>query len=549
MAKKPTTVQPKHTSLARATTKRMVAALLLGALFSFTSPPFNFTASVPLALTGLYALLAARPSTLRATLGIGWAFGFGANLVALRFVPQVITHFTELGYGVGLLALVLLAAAQAAPFAITAAMARQLHALGGPRSVAFAIGGLVGTYIPVVFPWTAAGGLAAWPICVQSAELWGERGVHAVVLLICALAVDALYALRTYRTIATAEAPPHLPARALLAPLAVCVIVLFGGALRMRNIEQASSSAPVARVGFLQTNFDAKERWNPAAAPALMAALTTQTGAAEAAGAAFTLWPESAYPYALAHATRTLPMGTLNPFASGIHKPIITGVVLMRGRGDSTNSVATFEESGAISAPSDKQYLVPFGEHIPLAETFPELRRIFARGAGIVPGERTVFQVVGPVRATVLNCFEDTRTDASYALGQEIATAGSAHLFPNLLLSASNDAWFAGTHEPMLHARLAVLRAVEHRRDLVRAVNGGDAGVVLATGRVALLTTAQRGSLESGVYVENVHLYDEPTVFARFGDMPLALAALAYVLALSIRKQRNFAHTREQPQM
>jgi apolipoprotein N-acyltransferase len=64
-------------------------------------------------------------------------------------------------------------------------------------------------------------------------------------------------------------------------------------------------------------------------------------------------------------------------------------------------------------------------------------------------------------------------------VGRRIALS----LRPNLLVNVTNDAWFTGTAEPELHARLAVMRAIELRLDLVRAVNRGVASWVDATGR------------------------------------------------------------------
>ena len=83
--------------------------------------------------------------------------------------------------------------------------------------------------------------------------------------------------------------------------------------------------------------------------------------------------------------------------------------------------------------------------------------------------------VAGPIRAAVLNCYEDTLP----AAGREAMERS-----PNLLVNVTNDAWFAGSAEGELHLRLAVLRAIETRRDLVRAVNQGPTTFVDAAGRV-----------------------------------------------------------------
>ena len=44
---------------------------------------------------------------------------------------------------------------------------------------------------------------------------------------------------------------------------------------------------------------------------------------------------------------------------------------------------------------------------------------------------------------------------------------------PHLLVTLANDAWFGDSQEPWLHLSLARLRAIEHRRFLVRSTNSG----------------------------------------------------------------------------
>jgi hypothetical protein len=46
---------------------------------------------------------------------------------------------------------------------------------------------------------------------------------------------------------------------------------------------------------------------------------------------------------------------------------------------------------------------------------------------------------------------------------------------PHPIVTLANDAWFGDSHEPWLHLALARLRALEHRRFVVRATNSGEA--------------------------------------------------------------------------
>jgi apolipoprotein N-acyltransferase len=180
---------------------------------------------------------------------------------------------------------------------------------------------------------------------------------------------------------------------------------------------------------------------------------------------------------------------------------------------------------GSISEPYAKVHLLWFGETVPLADVFPSIRRVFARGLGIVPGEKQVLMTVarreGPaMRLSVLNCFEDTLPAVTREPLRGLEPP------PNLLVNVTNDAWFFGSQESELHLRLAVLRAIEARRDLVRSVNRGVTSWIDAAGRVRLRYDAP---LPAAPLVEPA-LLDVTAPYTVLGDLP-ALLAIAALLA------------------
>jgi apolipoprotein N-acyltransferase len=440
----------------------LVASAGAGVLFAACSPPIDFVPGVFLGLALFAVTLADAPGT---GFSRGWLFGLGANLVALRFVPGVIARFTSLPLPAQWLALVLLAGAQAIPWGLGAIAARTLT-----------------------------------PALLQIADVVGERGVSLVVALIAGLLADA---------VVRRAKPPLAVAGAL--------VVLLGGygLVRMRGIDAARARAPHARVALVQPGFDASDRWEASRAAMMIERLTQLTKSAEARGAELVVWPESAYPYTLPHAARRSPSGPRAVLQPGVTVPVLTGAYL---QGGPYNSAVLATPDGALSRPYDKRHLLWFGETVPLADSFPWLRRVFARGTGLVPGHESVVFGAGPVRAAVLNCYEDTLPVA----GRE-AMEGR----PNLLVNVTNDAWFAGSAEGELHLRLAVLRAIETRRDLVRAVNRGPTSFVDAAGRVV----SRYDDGIPGTLPSRPALLDGPiTLYARFGDAPLVLLAAAAVL-------------------
>ncbi len=496
-------------------------ALASGLLFALAAPPVNAIAALWVGMAGLaYALGFERPGRLSGGLR-GLAFGFGANVVAFRFVAVTIERFTELPAAAAWLAVVLLSLAQGLAWAACGVLHDRLATRGVPRWAAFALGVYAATFVPQVFPWGPAGGATPWPSTVQLAEWIGERGVSALMALAAGLVAHALTAARLGR-------PRHEWLRLGVVGALLPFATAGYGVFRMARVATARAAFPTAKVALVQPAIAATERWDAERAPALLAQLTSLTRGAEARGADLTVWPEAAFPYPVAHGIRLSPIGREAILQDGVHGPVLAGLFMRAGHGESYNSAAIVTASGRMSESYDKRHLLWFGETVPLADRIPWIKRTFARGTGLSPGDKSVALASGPIRAAVLNCFEDTLPEATHE---------ASEARPNLLVNVTNDAWFAGTAESELHLRLAVLRAVELRRDMVRAVNLGVTSWVDATGRVrARYDIAPGGTL----LAEPALIEGAPTLYAQAGDAPwLLLVAGALLVHLSAERRRR----------
>ncbi len=488
-----------------------------GALLATAGPPTDLLPALWIGMAGLAWVLEEEPRwpafASRARVALtgarrGLAFGFAANLIALRFIPVTIARFTPLPWAVGLVALALLAAFEGLRWMVAAVACETLARARVPRPVAFAAGVYAGTFVPTMIPWTVAGGVSPWPAMLQLADVVGERGVAAIMALAAALLAAGARA-------ALDRATRRRAVACVAAAGAIAAAQAGHGVLRMAQVEGVRASATPERVALLQPNVAASTRWEEERAPAILEELTALTAHAQEAGAQLVVWPEAAYPYRLVHGTRRDPGGARAIVGSGVHVPVLTGLLLTGASdGAAFNSVLVAAPDGALSPSYDKRHLLCFGETVPLADRLPWLRHVFARGLGLAPGDTEVALDTGPVRAAVLVCYEDVLP----AAGREAASVA-----PDLLVNVTNDAWFTGTQESELHLRMSVLRSVELRRDMVRAVNGGVPSWVDAAGRVRA-----RGPSELPAIVEArpALLDGAPTFFARFGDAPWALLAL-----------------------
>jgi apolipoprotein N-acyltransferase len=509
----------------------LARAAVFGGVLALGSPPFDLYPALWLGMAGLAVCLSrppewplfASPSRVALTgARRGFAFGLAANLVALRFIPAVVGRFTPLPYAVGVVGLALLAAFEATRWLLAAVACETLVRARVPRPLAFAAGVYAGTFVPTMIPWTVAGGVSPWPQMVQLADIVGERGVAAIMALVAGLLAQAFLEL-------TRRAGWRRASSGGAVALAILAAQGSLGAWRMREVERARQVAPHIRVGLVQPSVEATTRWEDGREPWILDRLTGLAHAAETRGADLVVWPEGAFPYRLPHGSHRVVGPGRAILAPEMHAPIITGL-LMTGPpgGGAYNSAVVALPDGSLSDSYDKRHLLWFGETVPLADRIPWLRQVFARGMGLAPGSRSEALAVGAVRAGVLICYEDTLSDA----GRE---AGAAN--PNLLVNLTNDAWFYGSSESELHLRLSALRAVELRRDLVRAVNEGPTSWVDAAGRVR-----GRGSPDfPGALTADPALLEGATVFARFGDAPWALAILLLANVAVWRRARQRA--------
>ena len=180
------------------------------------------------------------------------------------------------------------------------------------------------------------------------------------------------------------------------------------------------------------------------------------------------------------------------------------------------NSVALLTPQGRLAGIYDMVHPVPFGETIPgrsilEAIGLGELARRFLP-IDVTPGSgHTPLAGIGtPI------CFESTFPGPSRSFVRNGAT---------LLVTVTNDAWFGRSSELPAHFACGVFRAVETRRTLVQAANGGISGVVGPRGRIALRCEGE------GVFEATVARRTDRSVYVRWGNAPLLWLCLGLGIA------------------
>lgn len=236
------------------------------------------------------------------------------------------------------------------------------------------------------------------------------------------------------------------------------------------------------------------------------------------------VWPETAIPAPLDGGRRMAvkSRGLRRRVQEVWRAPLLFGIPEPSGPDAFYNSAELYAVDGVPREPYRKRRLVPFGEYRPALFSF--LPRVID-GPRFVHGSGGAAFDVNGARVGVLICFEDV-----------FPTEGTARAAgADVLAVITNDAWF-GAAGIAQHFDIAILRAVETRRSVVRAANTGISALIDPRGRVL-----ERAPDGQSFAVGDVPLAYGTTAFARAPDaVPLAsLAGALLALGFAIARRRS----------
>jgi apolipoprotein N-acyltransferase len=515
--------------------RRVLLAMLAGAVGALALPPFNLLPALAVSLTIAVWLIDGASggtsrwslATLRAAAWTGWCFGFGYFVAGLWWLGSA--FLVEPDQFALLMPLGVLGLPAGLAFfpALGFVLARLLWSAGPARVFALTFG-LSATewlrgHVLTGFPWNDFGmALGTHLVFAQTASLIGLYGLTLVAVFVGA-------APATLATERAGSARWRLPVVALAVLGAMAVF----GTVRLALGDVGLAKGVKLRI--VQPDIPQDDKFRPENRDAIMArylTLSDRAASPERSGIAdvtHLFWPESAFPFVLARDPQALAqIAALLP--PGVR--LITGAVRPADAlpGDASrrfyNAIQVVGDDGTVLDSADKTHLVPFGEYLPFSDVLTSLglRRFVNAPGGFESGaRRKMLNVPGLPPVAPLICYE------AIFPGEVRPVEG----VPGLLVNVTNDAWFGLTPGPYQHFAQARLRAVEEGLPLVRAANNGISAVVDPYGRiVASLALGQVGTVDSSL--------PNPigiTTYTRFGDVTFAfLLVMTFVACLIGRR-------------
>lgn len=339
------------------------------------------------------------------------------------------------------------------------------------------------------FPWLTLGN--ALPYFNSYIQIADTIGVYGLSLLILFANLFAFYSLRSYQRDSKIRS-------IYVAPLLMIIILpIIYGYYRTSSYEKSWEEISV---GIVQPDFNPTKKWEAGNLDEQLDIYLSMSQTVLDNGAELIVWPETAMPVYLLSKSYESYVERIQKFVDENDVYVMTGMphaefftnpseappdakttINSNTKYVSYNSILLFKPDTTDVGIYGKIKLVPFGERIPFVDVVPFMGDIIKWNVGISSwniGKDTVvfdmnnysvYDKKNKAKVAGLVCFESIFPDFNAMFVQKGA---------ELIVVVTNDSWYGDSSGPYQHKEIAVLRAVENRRAVVRCANGGVSCVI-----------------------------------------------------------------------
>lgn len=374
------------------------------------------------------------------------------------------------------------------------------------------------------FPWGLIGySQYPWLSIIQISDISGVYGVSFIVLLSnTALSLVLLYG--TQKSWQGKLLSPKIAAGSIAALVVLVALSLVYGIMRFHAVEKNISRSPAFPIAVVQGNIEQSLKWDTEFRLSTTEKYIRMSREVMSQNPELIVWPETATPFYFLYDPELSEM-VLSAIREMDTYFLIGSPSFTRKNGSMAfyNSAYLISPEGSVEGKYDKNHLVPFGEYVPLREWLPFVGKIVEGVGDFMPGRKGSVLQWEETYLGVLICYEMIFPELSRAMVNNKA---------GLLVNITNDAWYGISSAPYQHFSMAVFRAVENRRSLIRSANTGISGFIDPAGRII----AQTDIFRDAILMKPVPVLEEISFYTRHGDifavfclMICALFALARI--------------------
>ncbi len=400
------------------------------------------------------------------------------------------------------------------------------------------------TLTDISFPWLTLGsGLSKFNIFIQSADIIGAFGLSVIVVYIN---VFIYLAIKYYKN------------KPRISSVYISVIILIFSLSLLYGVYKKSTfkiSERKIKVGLIQPDLDPWKKWETNNLEKLKDEYLTLSQKAVDKGAKLIIWPETALPVYLNTPAYFKTKNDIIRFLVKTETFLLTGMpdikyfkkndripfdAKVTGNGKvkyaTYNGVLGFSYNNNLVQHYGKMKLVPFGEKVPFVNTFKFLGDIFSWEVGLGSwneGQDTTIFVFN--RDIESGNISETDKQDSVKISSPICFESVYPIFvtsfvrkgAQLISIVTNDSWYGRSSGPYQHKEISVLRAIENRRYVVRAANGGISAIISPLG----ITEKETKLFTKDVLVGDVSLQNGLSFYSKY---PMIIPLLAVTISLII---------------
>jgi apolipoprotein N-acyltransferase len=237
------------------------------------------------------------------------------------------------------------------------------------------------------------------------------------------------------------------------------------------------------------------------------------------------VWPEDVIALS-GPLTGTPQAAALASLARRLHATVLAGVTETVSDTSFRNEIVAWGPSGRVVSIFEKVHRVPFGEYIPFRGFFSHLANLSAVPLDAIAGhgDGLMHTPAAPVGVLVsYEVFFAARGRSSVRAGAEV------------LAVPTNTSSYSTSQVPAQEIAAARVQAVEEGRDLVQADPTGFSAVIDHRGAVL----RRSGLGRRAVIVATVGLRRGATLYERWGDLPVEIAAVLLLLSAAWPSRRR----------